>query len=109
MLVMASLMMSAAMAFYHWSFPAGIAQSRAQTEHRFDFYVSNLKREIANMPRPSRLASTWRLHQSSGRSGKSFVALNCSGILKTLFESKIFGHETSAFTEAAKHCSQAPY
>lgn len=42
------------------------------------------------------------IHNSSKRSLKSFLALNCSAFSKELLESEIFGHKTGAFTGATK-------
>ncbi|GAB6389352.1 two-component response regulator AauR [Stutzerimonas marianensis] len=42
------------------------------------------------------------LHDSSGRRGRPYVALNCGGLPENLFESEIFGHEAHAFTGASK-------
>jgi len=42
------------------------------------------------------------IHNSSKRSGKSFLALNCSAFSKELLESEIFGHKAGAFTGATK-------
>lgn len=42
------------------------------------------------------------IHQNSSRSGKSFVAINCSAFSKELLESEIFGHKAGAFTGALK-------
>lgn len=42
------------------------------------------------------------IHESSNRSGKSFVALNCSTFSKELLESELFGHKQGAFTGAIK-------
>lgn len=42
------------------------------------------------------------IHQASRRSGRSFLALNCSAFTKELLESEIFGHKTGAFTGATK-------
>ena len=39
------------------------------------------------------------IHQSSGREG-AFVAINCSAIPESLFESEMFGYESGAFTGA---------
>jgi DNA-binding NtrC family response regulator len=40
------------------------------------------------------------LHQASGPTGP-FVAVNCGGIVPTLLESELFGHERGSFTGAA--------
>lgn len=40
------------------------------------------------------------LHQASRRSAAPFIAVDCSGIPETLFESELFGHERGAFTGA---------
>lgn len=42
------------------------------------------------------------LHQWSQRSEAPFVAVNCGAIPEHLFESELFGHESGAFTGAAK-------
>lgn len=42
------------------------------------------------------------LHQESGRKG-DFVAINCSAIPESLFESEMFGYEGGAFTGALKN------
>jgi two-component system, NtrC family, response regulator len=42
------------------------------------------------------------IHQGSKRSGKLFLALNCSAFTKELLESEIFGHKAGAFTGATK-------
>lgn len=41
------------------------------------------------------------LHAQSGRKGP-FVALNCGALPEPVFESEVFGHESGAFTGAAK-------
>lgn len=40
------------------------------------------------------------IHQLSRRADKPFVAVDCSGLAETLFESELFGHERGAFTGA---------
>jgi len=42
------------------------------------------------------------IHENSNRSGKSFVALNCSTFSKEILESELFGHKHGAFTGAIK-------
>ncbi len=42
------------------------------------------------------------IHQGSKRSGKLFMALNCSAFTKELLESEIFGHKAGAFTGATR-------
>ena len=42
------------------------------------------------------------IHENSTRSGKSFVALNCSTFGKEILESELFGHKQGAFTGALK-------
>jgi len=40
------------------------------------------------------------VHDASRRADKPFVAVDCSGLTETLFESELFGHERGAFTGA---------
>jgi two-component system response regulator HydG len=40
------------------------------------------------------------IHDASRRAAKPFVAVDCSGLTETLFESELFGHERGAFTGA---------
>ena len=40
------------------------------------------------------------VHQASTRSNSNFVAIDCSTLQSTLFESELFGHERGAFTGA---------
>ena len=42
------------------------------------------------------------IHQGSKRSGKLFMALNCSAFTKELLESEMFGHKAGAFTGATR-------
>jgi DNA-binding NtrC family response regulator len=43
------------------------------------------------------------LHQCGPRQAKRFVAVNCSAVVETLFESELFGHVRGAFTGATDH------
>jgi DNA-binding NtrC family response regulator len=40
------------------------------------------------------------IHEASPRAGGPFVAVDCSGLTETLFESELFGYEKGAFTGA---------
>ena len=42
------------------------------------------------------------IHESSTRAAAPFVAVDCSGLTETLFESELFGHEKGAFTGATQ-------
>lgn len=42
------------------------------------------------------------IHQLSERSGKAFVAINCSSFSRDLLESEMFGHKAGSFTGALK-------
>jgi len=42
------------------------------------------------------------IHYGSKRSGRPFLALNCSAFTKELLESELFGHKAGAFTGALK-------
>lgn len=42
------------------------------------------------------------IHQGSGRSGKAFLALNCSAFSRELLESELFGYKAGAFTGAVR-------
>jgi PAS domain S-box-containing protein len=43
---------------------------------------------------------SWATHQSSGRSEKPFIKVNCAALPTNLVESELFGHEKGAFTGA---------
>src|SRR6478672_3388967 len=42
------------------------------------------------------------IHNTSTRSSKAFIAINCSAFTKELLESELFGHKAGAFTGAIK-------
>ena len=42
------------------------------------------------------------VHEASHRNTGPFVAVDCSGLTETLFESELFGHEKGSFTGAAQ-------
>lgn len=41
------------------------------------------------------------IHDASRRAAQPFVAVDCSGLTETLFESELFGHEKGSFTGAS--------
>ena len=41
------------------------------------------------------------IHDASRRAARPFVAVDCSGLTETLFESELFGHEKGSFTGAS--------
>lgn len=41
------------------------------------------------------------IHDASQRADRPFVAVDCSGLTETLFESELFGHEKGSFTGAS--------
>lgn len=45
------------------------------------------------------------VHESSRRSNRPFVTVECSGLSENLFESELFGHERGAFTGAVSRKS----
>jgi DNA-binding NtrC family response regulator len=42
------------------------------------------------------------IHTNSNRSGKPFIAINCSAFTKELLEGELFGHKAGAYTGATK-------
>lgn len=42
------------------------------------------------------------IHHNSGRSKKTFIAINCAAFSKELLENELFGHKAGAFTGAVK-------
>ena len=95
-------------------------EEKLSDEHSFDTIVGKspaiqeaiaLARKVAQTDVPVLLTGetgtgkevfAQSIHQHSSRSGKAFVAINCSSFSRDLLESEMFGHKAGAFTGALK-------
>mgnify|MGYP002647914759 FL=1 len=96
--------------FYENLPESGAFERLIGSSHAF-VHIQNLIKRVADSPTPILITGETgtgkelvarSFHEQSRRNKYPFVAINCSSIPETLFESELFGYEEGSFTGAKK-------
>lgn len=96
--------------FYENLPESGAFERLIGSSHAF-VHIQNLIKRVADSPAPILITGETgtgkelvarSFHEQSRRNKYPFVAINCSSIPETLFESELFGYEEGSFTGAKK-------